>query len=118
MNCITIVVTDNQFFQASPVTMYTVTLSSSHTRVTVGGSAVTNVIINDDDGELVASVMVSITAFYSTDVTASMVTSEITRNEERDVSVCAEVNRGLRQPVTVTFTATGQQTGTGMLTTD
>ena len=52
------------------------------------------------------------------DVTVGMVRSTITQDEgDGSVSVCARVSSplgGLGQPVTVTFTATGQQTGTGM----
>ena len=48
--CVTFGVTDNQLFQASPVAMYTVTLSSLNTRVTVGSSRTTSVTITDDDG--------------------------------------------------------------------
>ena len=45
-----------------------------------------------------------------------MVTSEKTQNEgDGNVNVCARVNRGLGQLVTVTFTATGQRTGTGKI---
>ncbi len=54
--CIQLRVADDDIYGTSPVPVYTVVLSSSNSRVTVGDISQTTITVNDDDGTSVMCV--------------------------------------------------------------
>ncbi len=96
---------DDDIYGTSPVPVYTVVLSSSNSRVTVGTISQTIITVNDDDGETIVNLRFGITIYI--DAVVSMVTGTMTTTEGDIAIVCANLvspSSGTSVPITVLST--------------